>query len=76
MASGWRLPNLWDAIAFTCVIGALVAFGHVAEGTLTRIDAPGAIDVTLDPMNLPEYALRTTIRMFAALAASLLFTFT
>ena len=26
--------------------------------------------------NLPEYALRTTLRMFAALAASLLFTFT
>src|SRR4051812_39394419 len=76
MAAGWRLPNLWDAIAFTCVIGVLVAFGHVAEGTLTRIDQPGAIDVTLDPLNLPEYALRTTVRMFAALAASLLFTFT
>src|SRR3954454_13846330 len=76
MAAGWRLPNLWDAIAFTCVIGVLVAFGHVAEGTLTRIDQPGAIDVTLDPLNLPEYALRTTIRMFAALVASLIFTFT
>src|SRR3954471_23424443 len=76
MAAGWRLPNLWDAIAFTCVIGVLVAFGHVAEGTLTRIDQPGAIDVTLDPLNLPEYALRTTVRMFAALAAALLFTFT
>ncbi len=32
--------------------------------------------VTLDPANLPEYALRTTLRMFAALAASLVFTFT
>jgi NitT/TauT family transport system permease protein len=31
--------------------------------------------VTLDPRNLPEYALRTTIRMFAAVFASLLFTF-
>jgi NitT/TauT family transport system permease protein len=76
MAAGWRLPNIWDAIAFTCVIGALVAFGHVAEGTLTQIDQPGAMEVSLDPLNLPEYALRTTIRMFAALAASLLFTFT
>ena len=31
--------------------------------------------VTLDPANLPEYALRTTLRMFAAILASLLFTF-
>ena len=76
MAAGWRLPNLWDAAAFVCVIGALVAFGHVAQGTLIRIDAPGATEVTLDPWHLPEYAVRTTLRMFAALAASLLFTFT
>ncbi|WP_428492779.1 ABC transporter permease [Rhodopila sp.] len=76
MAAGWRLPNLWDAAAFVCVIGALIAVGHVAEGTMTRIDAPGATEITLNPANLPEYALRTTMRMFAALAASLLFTFT
>jgi NitT/TauT family transport system permease protein len=76
MASEWRLPNVWDAVAFLCVIGALIAVGHVAQGTLIRIDAPGATEVTLDPMNLPVYALRTTMRMFAALAASLLFTFT
>src|ERR1700742_70821 len=76
MAAGWRLPNLWDAAAFVCVIGALVGVGHVAQGTMVRIDAPGATEVTLDPMHLPEYAVRTTLRMFAALAASLLFTFT
>ncbi len=76
MAAGWRLPNLWDLVAFVCVIGALVGVGHVAAGTLTRIDAPGATQIALDPMNLPVYAVRTTLRMFAALAASLLFTFT
>ncbi len=76
MAAGWRLPNLWDVAAFVCVIGALLTFGHVAEGTLIRIDAPGATEITLDPLNLPVYAARTTLRMFAALAASLLFTFT
>ena len=32
--------------------------------------------VSLDPIHLPEYAVRTTLRMFAALAASLVFTFT
>jgi NitT/TauT family transport system permease protein len=76
MAAEWRLPNVWDAIAFLCVIGALIAVGYVAQGTLIRIDAPGATEITLDPMNLPAYALRTTMRMFAALGASLLFTFT
>ena len=76
MAAGWRLPNIWDLVAFVCVIGALVGVGHVAAGTLTRIDAPGATQITLDPLNLPVYAVRTTLRMFAALAASLLFTFT
>ncbi len=40
------------------------------------INAPGALSVSLDPANLPGYAVRTTMRMFAALAASLLFTFT
>jgi NitT/TauT family transport system permease protein len=76
MAAGWRLPNAWDAAAFLCVIGALIAVGHVAQGTMTRINAPGATEVTLDPWHLPAYAIRTTLRMFAALAASLLFTFT
>jgi NitT/TauT family transport system permease protein len=31
--------------------------------------------VVLDPARLPEYALRTTLRMFAAIDASLIFTF-
>jgi NitT/TauT family transport system permease protein len=76
MAAGWRLPNVWDAVAFLCVIGVLIGVGRVAEGTMIRIDAPGATEITLDPWHLPEYAIRTTMRMFAALAASLLFTFT
>ena len=29
MAAGWRLPNVWDAVAFLCVIGALVGVGAV-----------------------------------------------
>src|SRR5581483_10350844 len=32
--------------------------------------------LSLDPVHLPEYAARTTLRMFAGLALSLLFTFT
>jgi NitT/TauT family transport system permease protein len=71
-----RLPNLWDAAAILCVIAALIGVAHEAQGTFMRISAPEALTVTLNPVHLPGYALRTTMRMFAALAASLLFTFT
>ena len=73
---GRRLPNVWDAAAVICVFGALIAVGEAARSTFAPISAPGAIHVSLNPIHLPEYALRTTLRMFAALAASLLFTFT
>jgi NitT/TauT family transport system permease protein len=71
-----RLPNAWDVAAILCVFAALIGVAHEAPGTFERIDAPQALTVSLDPIHLPDYALRTTMRMFAALLASLLFTFT
>jgi NitT/TauT family transport system permease protein len=76
LAADRRLPNIWDLIAILCVFATLVSVAHVARGTWVRIDAPGATEISLDPWRLPEYAVRTTLRMFAALAASLVFTFT
>jgi NitT/TauT family transport system permease protein len=76
LAAERRLPNLWDALAILCVFATLISVAHVARGTWVRIDAPGATEISLDPWRLPEYAVRTTLRMFAALAASLVFTFT
>ena len=76
LAEGRRLPNAWDAAAILCVFAALIGVAHEAPATFQRIDAPQALAVSLAPIHLPEYALRTTMRMFAALAASLLFTFT
>jgi NitT/TauT family transport system permease protein len=76
LTQGRRLPNLWDAAAILCVFAALIGVAQVARGTFAPISAPGAITVSLDPANLPDYAVRTTLRMFAALMASLLFTFT
>jgi NitT/TauT family transport system permease protein len=76
LATVRRWPNIWDAIALLTVFGALIGVAQVARGTFVPITAPGAVTVTLDPANLPEYAVRTTMRMFAALIASLLFTFT
>jgi NitT/TauT family transport system permease protein len=71
-----RLPNRWDLFAILLVFGALAAMARVAGGAFAPISAPHALLVSLDPANLPGYAARTTLRMFAALAASLVFTFT
>ncbi len=76
LAEGTRLPNAWDAAAILCVFAALIGVAHEAPGTFQRIDEPQALAISLDPIHLPDYALRTTMRMFAALLASLLFTFT
>ena len=73
--SARRLPNLFDLAAGALILAALVAIASVARGTLAPLD-PGAVTVTLDPANLPAYAVRTTLRMIAALACSLLFTLT
>jgi len=75
LAHGRRLPNLWDLAALLCVFAGLMAIGQAARGTLAPLSAPEAVAIHLDPAFLPGYALRTTLRMFAALLASLLFTF-
>jgi len=52
---------------------------HCGHPCFTRVTlpltAPESTVVSLDYLLLPYYALRTTLRMFAAIAASLLFTF-
>jgi NitT/TauT family transport system permease protein len=69
-------PNRWDLIAFPLVIGLLVLASEGARQTLAPLAALKEPIVSLDPVNLPEYALRTTLRMLAAMVASLFFTFT
>ncbi len=75
-ASARRLPNLFDVAAIVCIGGVLLAIATGARATLAPLSAPEATTIHLDPSYLPGYALRTTMRMFAALACSLLFTFT
>jgi NitT/TauT family transport system permease protein len=66
-------PNYWDLVALPLVFGlmALVAWGGMAMGTHYHIGE--ALPISLDPWKLPEYALRTVLRMGAALIASLVF---
>ncbi len=68
-------PNLFDLAALALVIGALVAILYGVKQTNAPLTVLNATPISLDPSHLPEYALRTTIRMLAAMAASLVFTF-
>jgi len=74
-ASAWRvLPNRWDFIAFPLII-CLLAMAVVGfHETLAPISTLQSEAISLDPAKLPEYALRTTLRMLAAMVASLIFT--
>jgi NitT/TauT family transport system permease protein len=70
------LPNRWDLVAAPLMLGVLaLAFIGVRQ-MQAPLEVVQEAAVTLDPWNLPEYALRTTLRMLAGLAASLVFTFT
>src|SRR6202030_980341 len=66
-------PNYWDLVALPLVLGllALVAWGGIAMGAHYQIGE--VLPISLDPWRLPAYALRTVLRMAAALVASLLF---
>nr|WP_262408703.1 ABC transporter permease subunit [Sphingomonas sp. JC676] len=68
-------PSWADAIAFLLLGGIAILVIRGAEGMAEPLSRLRIAPVTLDPANLPGYALRTTLRMFAALGASLLFTF-
>jgi NitT/TauT family transport system permease protein len=70
------LPNQWDLIAFAAILAVLTAVARSYHGISAPLPAPSESPITLDYWQLPYYAFRTTLRMFAALAASLVFTFT
>ncbi|WP_226019250.1 ABC transporter permease subunit [Novosphingobium sp. FKTRR1] len=67
-------PNREDAIAFIILSGLAVLIFRAAEGAVAPLSTLHLEPVTLDPSNLPYYALRTVLRMFAALFASTVFT--
>jgi NitT/TauT family transport system permease protein len=74
--AGRRIPNKWDCAALLIVMGVLIGIVDVGHNTIATPLTPAHTIIHLSPAYLPGYALRTTARMFAALAASLLFTFT
>ncbi len=70
------LPNHWDVVALAAVMAALVGIVQAFHGMAVPLPGASATAISLKYSALPYYAMRTTLRMFAALAASLAFTFT
>jgi NitT/TauT family transport system permease protein len=66
-------PNTWDLVALPLVLGllALIGWGSLAMSARYHVGQP--LVISLDPWRLPEYALRTVLRMAWALIASLVF---
>src|SRR5690349_2884357 len=70
------LPNRWDLLAVPIVLGTFVLLAHGARQMTAPLFAVQQTPLSLDPAGLPGYALRTVLRMLAALSLSLIFTFT
>ncbi|WP_028218172.1 ABC transporter permease [Paraburkholderia oxyphila] len=70
------LPNAWDFVAFPLIIGLIAMASIGFHQTLAPMSTLKTQVISLDPAMLPEYAMRTTLRMLAAMIASLVFTLT
>jgi NitT/TauT family transport system permease protein len=70
------LASRWDALAILVIMGLIAFLGEASHGLLEPLAKLDAQPLSLAPSHLPEYAARTTLRMFAALALSMIFTLT
>ncbi len=70
------LASRWDVLAFIVVIGLIAFLGETSRGLFAPLSQLEITPLSLDPIHLPEYAARTTFRMLAGLALSLVFTLT
>lgn len=71
-----RKISPWDVVAILLMLGIVVFFAEGSSRVLLPLSHAKSTAVSLNPIHLPEYAARTTLRMLVALLVSLLFTFT
>src|SRR5438552_2740538 len=63
----------WDWAVLPLMLALLILVAYGASQMARPYRLGDALPLSLDPAYLPYYLLRTTLRMFAALAASLIF---
>lgn len=68
-------PNRWDWVLLPIVLAIIVLIAFGAMGMSHPFVLGETLPISLDPIYLPYYLLRTTLRMFIALGFSLIFTF-
>ncbi len=66
----------WDLVAALLVLGIVVFLAQTSRDLMQPLAGSGETVISLEPSGLPEYALRTSLRMLAAMVLSLIFTFT
>jgi NitT/TauT family transport system permease protein len=66
-------PNIWDAVALPIVLGFVALMAYSGEQAVVPFQLGDQIPISLDPIALPGYALRTVLRMAIALVCSIVF---
>jgi NitT/TauT family transport system permease protein len=66
-------PNYWDCIALPLVLGTIVLIAWAGQQMSVPYHIGEQLPISLDPLELPEYGLRTVLRMALALVVSLVF---
>ncbi|MDY0240801.1 MAG: ABC transporter permease subunit [Rhodospirillaceae bacterium] len=67
-------PNVWDLAILPLVLGILWLLAFGGSQMLTPYNVGDPLPISLDPVELPYYLLRSFLRMAAGLALSLVFT--
>src|SRR5689334_17573255 len=75
-ANIWIRPNLWDVVALILVLSVIILLSYGGAKMSLPFQLGQVIPISLNPKNLPFYALETVLRMFIALGLALLVTLT
>ena len=64
--------NRWDWALLPLVLGVLVLLAYGGSQMARPYQVGDTLPLTLDPVVLPYYLMRTTLRMFIAMGCSLI----
>ncbi len=70
------LPNRWDIVVLPVLFGLIFLLAWGSQQMTAPYNLGEPLHISLDPAALPQYAVRTVLRMGAAMVFSLIFTLT